>query len=313
MTTVAITDDALAEARKMNELMAMVTAALPSMRDPDALERLRANGELMGGPPVDAIEERTIPGPAGPLPARVYRPDTVDAVYLDFHGGAWCIGSARQQDGLLSELAEAAHVATISVDYRLAPEHPFPAAVDDCEAATRWVLDHAADEFGTSTVVIGGSSAGAHLAVLAVLRLRASDPSLMARITGLNLLFGPYDLGMTPSMRQGADAILINRPVVEASIEHFLPGLDAEARRDPMYSPLYADLRDLPPARFTVGSLDPLLDDSLFMAARWEAAGNHAELDVTPESPHGFSAMPTELGRAARARYTDFVRRIIAP
>jgi len=90
--------------------------------------------------------------------------------------------------------------------------------------------------------------------------------------------------------------------------ENFVPGLDAEQRRDPALSPLYADLRGLPPALFTVGTLDPLLDDSLFMAAGWEAAGNRAELRVYVDGVHGFNAFPTGLGRLANEAQVEFLR-----
>jgi acetyl esterase/lipase len=112
---------------------------------------------------------------------------------------------------------------------------------------------------------------------------------------------------MTPSQRTAFSAIGIPTDVLHQCYGNFLPGVDAEARRDPEYSPLYADLGGLPPALFTVGTLDPLLDDSLFMAARWKAAGNRAELAVYPESIHGFVGFPTELGKRAKTRIEDFL------
>ena len=112
---------------------------------------------------------------------------------------------------------------------------------------------------------------------------------------------------MTPSQRSSPDAVGIPTPVIEQLYGHALPGLDAEARRDPAISPLYADLHDLPPALLTVGTADPLLDDSLFLAARWRAAGNAAELAVYPECIHGFTALPTGLAAAANARIDAFL------
>jgi acetyl esterase/lipase len=124
---------------------------------------------------------------------------------------------------------------------------------------------------------------------------------------GANLVFGCYDLGMTPTQRTSHDALVIPYTILEQFFDYCLPGLDADQRRDPQHSPLYADLTGLPPALFTVGTLDPLLDDSLFMAARWRAADNEAHLAVYPESIHGFVAFPTELARRAVADITRFV------
>ena len=127
------------------------------------------------------------------------------------------------------------------------------------------------------------------------------------RFLAANLVFGAFDLGLSPSARHGEELLVIPRDVIEKCVEYFLPDLDSDACRDPQYSPLYADLHDLPPALFSIGTLDPLLDDSLFMAARWAAAGNEAELAVYPDAPHGFMSLPTEMARIGRERIHDFV------
>ena len=196
-------------------------------------------------------------------------------------------------------------MATLSIDYRLAPEHPFPAGADDCEAAAVWLIEHAAEEFGTDHLLIGGGSAGAYLAALTLVRLR--DRGLADRYSGANLLFGVYDLGLTPSQRDSHDSAIIPRATMEACYRHYTPGLDAEARRDPAISPLYANLTGLPPALFTCGTLDPLLDDNLFMAQRWKAAGNDADAAIYPDGIHGFHGFPTEMGARATARIEQFL------
>ena len=104
------------------------------------------------------------------------------------------------------------------------------------------------------------------------------------------------------------NAAMIPLATIEACLAHFVPGLDPEQRRAPDISPLYADLTGMPPALFTVGSLDPLIDDSLFMAARWRCAGGEAEVAIYPESVHGFAAFPTAIARAARTRMASFIR-----
>lgn len=264
------------------------------------------------GQPVLPVTETAIPGPAGDVPARVIRPERAEAVYLDIHGGAWMIGSPRMDDVENDELARATGVATVSIDYRMAPEHSLTDAMDDCEAAALWLIDHARDEFGTDRLLIGGGSAGGHLAAMTLLRLRDRHQAA-GGFLGANLVFGCYDLSGTPSSRiRRAESWVLRPELFDAVHEHVLRGQDVEALRDPSLSPLFAVLTGLPPALFSVGALDPLLDDSLFMSARWEAAGNEAELAVYPESEHGFTGWPTAMARAARARQHDWTRARLA-
>jgi acetyl esterase/lipase len=296
------------ETRNFNKLAEAYAATLDDdWSTPEGIVRLRQSAVLPNREPLDDTELMAIDGPAGPIPARVRRPTgPARGVYLDLHGGGWCIGSAATTDQDDARLADELGVVTVAIDYRLAPEDPFPAGPDDCEAAAVWLATGGAAELGGEHLLIGGASAGAHLAALTLLRLRDRH-GLADRFVGANLLFGAYDLGMTPSQRSSPTAIGIPTPVIEQCYAHALPGLDAEDRRDPSWSPLYADLEDLVPALLTVGTLDPLLDDSLFLAARWEAAGNRTELAVHPESIHGFTAFPTEMARAANARIHRFL------
>jgi acetyl esterase/lipase len=192
------------------------------------------------------------------------------------------------------------------VDYRLAPEHPYPAGPDDCEAAAVWLVEHAQAEFSPSSsrLLIGGESAGAHLSVATLLRLR--DKHGFRGFSRANLTFGVFDLSGTPSARRAPDdALVINGKAMQWFHEQFVA---SERLREPDVSPLYADLAGLPPALFTVGTLDPLLDDSLFMYARWQAAGNAAELAVYPGGVHGFVSYPYPLAARARERITQFLR-----
>ncbi|GGU33926.1 alpha/beta hydrolase [Lentzea flava] len=229
------------------------------------LEVLRRN--RLGGdtPPVRLPQgqDRTVAG----VRVRVFTPDHVEGVYLHVHGGGWSFGSADGQDERLWRLAREARLAVMSVDYRLAPEHPFPAGPEDCEAVARWLAEHAEEEFGTSRVLIGGESAGAHLSVLTLLRV----PGVFR---AANLVFGGYDLSAPKTER------------LQRTYELFTPGMTAEQRRDPAVSPLYADLTGVPPARIVVGAEDPLLDDSLNLAERWAAP---VRLGVVAGAMHGFT------------------------
>jgi acetyl esterase/lipase len=153
-------------------------------------------------------------------------------------------------------------------------------------------------------LLIGGESAGAHLAVVTLLRLR--DKHDAAPFSAANLSYGVYDVDGTPSVhRWGERVLILSQPVMQWFGDHYAP---PAIRRDPDVSPLYADLRNLPNARFSVGTMDPLLDDTLFMHARWLAAGNEASLEVYPGGTHGFPGNPTALGARARAREEDFLR-----
>jgi acetyl esterase/lipase len=228
----------------------------------------------------------------------------VRGVYLDVHGGGWVLGRAHHGDVRNRQIADNAGVAVVSVDYRLAPEHPYPAGPDDCEDAAAWLARNAQSEFGTQRLLIGGGSAGAHLAAVTLLRLR--DRHGFTGFLGANLVFGVFDVAQTPSScTWGERYLVLSSPMMKWFGDCFAGGRDL---RDPDISPLYADLRGMPPALFTVGTMDPLLDDSLFMHARWVAAGNQGELAVYPGGVHGFTGMPTELGKRANRHADEWLK-----
>jgi len=309
---VPVSVELLEESAKQNAVIEELLAALPSAHTVpvETTRRQREEGASWTGPVVhsDRASTRAIAGPAGPIELRVVVPERVEGVFLHFHGGGWTLGGADHQDLLLTTLADAVSVAVVSVEYRLAPEHPFPAGPDDCEAAAMWLVEHAQREFGSSRLLIGGESAGAHLAALTLLRLRDRH-RIRGAFAGANLVFGGYDLSLTPSARLwGERNLILSTPIVEWFADMFLPSTTQEERRSPEISPLYADLADMPPALFTVGTLDPIIDDSLFMAARWSAAGNDATLRVYPESVHGFIAFPTGITLLAAESMLAFLR-----
>lgn len=265
----------------------------------------REEGRGTAGPVVlsEMAEEREIRGPHGPITLRTFVPDNPRGLYLHIHGGGWVLGRAHLQDPRNEDIAQTCSAAVVSVDYRLAPEHPYPAPLDDCEAAAVWAVENAKSEFGVDNIVIGGESAGGHLSATTVLRMR--DKHGYTGFSAANLVYGVYDLAMTPSQRSWGDRpFVLSTAIMDWFYDQFVP---AEKRRDPDVSPLYAELHDLPPALFTVGTLDPLLDDTLFMHQRWMAAGNQSELRVYPGGPHGFDAHPTELGASARQRMNEFI------
>ncbi|MFF4641103.1 alpha/beta hydrolase [Streptomyces sp. NPDC001389] len=302
--------DCLAETLAFNRQFEAAAASRPARGralDADLLARLRRNRLAGDAPPVRLPQgrDRVV---AGGVRVRTFVPaGPVDGVYLHIHGGGWSFGSADGQDERLWRIAEEVRLAVVSVDYRLAPEHPFPAGPDDCEAAARWLAEHAAAEFGTERLLIGGESAGAHLSVLTLLRLRDRH-GIDGAFQGSHLLFGPYDLSMTPSQRAfGSRRLLSNTEALLGSYESFSPGTGTEERRSPELSPLYADLAGLPPARIVVGTEDPLLDDSLILAQRWRAAGAPVDLEVVAGAMHGFTLFPLTVTERQFAREREFL------
>jgi acetyl esterase len=273
---------------------------------PEVTRRARREGRGVFPPLVFCEQARTVSirGRAGEISLRILEPERPRGAYLHLHGGGWTIGSADGQDPLLWELAQATGLTAVSVEYRLAPEHPFPAGPDDCEDAALWLL---ANHGGR--LAIGGESAGAHLAARTLLRLRDLHGISPRTVAAATLVFGPFDLTGTPSRRLwGSRELVLSSPVMDWFVEGFLPGLSDEERRAPSISPLYAELHDLPPALFSCGTADPLLDDSLFMEARWRLAGNETTLSLWNQGIHAYTAFPIEIGRRSRAEQTAFLK-----
>jgi acetyl esterase len=290
-------DEHVPEIRKINEvagpMMNDALAILDPVKLAAARERSNAQDALVRR---DDFEDRLIDGPAGRIRLRTRSSMAPSAVLIDIHGGAFSMGSPDGGDALNARYVERANVAVVSVDYRLAPEHPYPAGPDDCETAALWVLQNAKAEWGTDRVLITGTSAGGNLAAVTLLRLRDKHDAL-ANVLGANLVYGAYDLSGSPS------SITQNKVAFRAV---YLPTTPVAERKVADISPLYADLTGMPPALFTVGTSDYLYDDNLFMAMRWRAAGSEAELAIYPECMHGFTGIPCQLGRIANRRMIEW-------
>ena len=296
-----------ADTAAFNDRLEALLAEAPPMHQfpPQLVRDAKADGKgaLPLGGPLEGSDWQDIPGaPGGPAKVRISEPEGAPkGIYLHIHGGGWTIGSADQYDSSCQQMARDTGMRVISIAYRLAPEHPWPAQKMDCMAGARWVLEHS-----DLPVVMGGESAGAHLAVVTALGLR--DEGLIHRIKGLVLYYGVYDLRGTPSARNwGSRNMILSTPVMDWFFDFVDP--DGQARERADLSVLLADVVGLPPALFLVGTEDPLLDDTLFMAQRWQAAGNKAELQVYPGGVHGFDAFEDlEIGRESRALAVAFAR-----
>jgi acetyl esterase/lipase len=278
------------------ERVSQQRAAMPSVPAPEAVERLIAG-----------------------VPCRAFLPPTRDdrgprAVYLHFHGGGMVTGSPEMMDFPNRDLARDLGVVVVSSGYRKAPEHPYPAGPDDAFAVAAWLVEHAATEFGTDRIVIGGESAGGYLTALVALRLRDRLATAFDRVVGLNLVFGVYDWGRTPSQRglrphDGPD--LLDPEGIEFITECYLPGQTEEERRAPDISPAYADLHGLPPMFMSVGTADHLVDDTLLLATRAAAAGNEVELFVAPDMPHAFFVFPCAMSKLWAERLNAWLEQVI--
>jgi len=251
----------------------------------------------------DRAESIMIDGRAGPIDLRVIRADEPRGVLLHIHGGGWVLGANHHADLRNEWLVDDTGLTVVATSYRLAPEHPYPAGPDDCEAAASWLVENAEEVFGTDHLAIGGESAGAQLALVTMLRLRdrlGHCPFALALLT-----YGCYDLRGTPSVRAfGERPLVLSTPMLDWFFEQFLAGADPN---DSDVSPLFADLAGLPPALFTVGDADPLFDDSTFGFERYRAAGNDARLDVWPGAIHAWDYFDNEYGRMGRESIHEFV------
>lgn len=239
---------------------------------------------------VGALENRVIPGPAGDIPLRIYSPrgDGPFPVLVNFHGGGWVIGNLDTSDGQCRLLCEGARCVVVSVDYRLAPESTFPAAAEDCYAATTWVAKHA-DEIGAdaSRLAVGGDSAGGNLAAVVALMARdRSGPQIIFQLLVNPVTDANFD---TNSYRANAEGYLLTRDSMIWFWDHYCP---PDQRANPYASPLRADdLGNLPPALVLTAEFDPLRDEGEAYAARLEAAGVTTECVRYDGLIHGFFAM----------------------
>jgi acetyl esterase/lipase len=299
------------ETRHFNEVIVKLLTPMPDwwVAGAQATRDARARGEGAWPLPPKSPRARTITidGQGGKIPLRILAPQNPKGVYLQIHGGGMVLGAADMQDPMLERLNEKAGLACVSVDYRLAPENPYPAQPDDCESAAVWLAKNAKAEFGSDALAIGGESAGATLAAVTLLRMR--DRHGFTGFRAASLFYGAYDLSMTPSQKLfgNSERLVIRTIDMEKFMGAYLSG--QKDWRDPDISPLYADLKGLPPALFSIGTADPLLDDSLFMYARYIAAGYRAELAIYPGGAHAFNVFPIAIAEQANARRDAFLSR----
>jgi len=289
-------------------LRALLDAVPLTFTAADGVEVARARLRQVQAPPDMLpqlrIEERTV---AGDIGVRIYWPPVAEhrdlPVVVFYHGGGWSIGDLDTHDPVARAHAVGAEAIVVSVDYRLAPEHPFPAGVDDSWAALCWVGEHAAELGGDpARVAVAGDSAGANLsAVMAHLARDNGGPALAFQLLWYPTVTGDLSL---PSFAENADAPVLDRDVIEAFLHWYLPGVDL---RDPSTLPVTlapanaADFTGLPPAYIATAEHDPLRDDGARYAELLGAAGVPVQLDNAPTLVHGFVSVALVVPAAAEA------------
>jgi acetyl esterase/lipase len=306
-----VADDVIAEI-----LRGVRAAPGPSVRQLGA-EALRAGSRRRSaarppGPALWRVTDLVVPADP-PVPVRLYRPAPAPAALLVFiHGGGWTIGDLTSHDALCRTLARDADVAVLAVDHRRAPEAPWPAAVDDAVAVTRWALTHGPQVAGTDVVAVGGDSSGGNLAALACLRLRDDRSRLPAAQV---LVYPNTDLTFSlPSVQEKATGWGLDADDARWFAEQWVP--DPTLRADPRVSPLHEpDLTGLPPAIVVTAEHDPLRDEGEAYAARLAEAGVAVHARRERGLVHGFLgyAAASPAAAAATRRLTADIRDLLAP
>lgn len=292
--------------RALARMRSLVDSPVPTAR---MLRRARARGVRIG--------RATVPGRDGGIQVRTYRPVDRDdlPVIVAVHGGGWIISSLNQADARCIDTAARVGALVIAVDYRLAPECPFPAGLHDCYDVTAWAAEHAGRWGGrTSEITVLGDSAGGNLA--AAVTLLARDTGLLSAITRQVLIYPALDLtGGSPSLFENDGAPVLTLDDAAAYVRHYLGPHGDET--DPLASPLLAaDQNGLPPALIITGQLDPLRDDGARYAEKLAAHGVPVRFTEYAGAPHGFLDLPwwfagSMLARQANAEIDQYLTHAI--
>ncbi len=286
------------------DLLALVQAGTPmSEQTPEEARRaFQALTDLRDPKmtiPVASTEDRTVPGAAGDLRARVYRPEGEGPfpTVAFFHGGGFVIGDIDSHDNVARALCAHLPAVVVSVDYRLAPEDPFPAGVDDAVAVTRWLLDHLADFGGDDRLAVAGDSAGGNLSAVAA--------QCVPGLAGQFVIYPSVDKsGDYPSREENASGYMLDLPTMLWFVDHYVPeGVDPE---DPRLSPIRGALTGLPPTVVVTAELDPLRDEGEAYAAALREAGVPVVVRRYDGLIHGFMHLET-FSTASRAAMEDAI------
>ena len=299
---------------EMNKNIASLLSNVPPSHDIpfDVLQDIRRNGGgLLPSQPISKnAENRIIEHASKKVSVRIFNIEDPQFIYLHIHGGGHCIGAADMQDQSLEKVSKDLNCVVISVEYRLAPKNPYPAAPDDCETVALWLVENSKKEFNTEKIIIGGESAGANLSAVTLKRLKEKD--MLVPFKGANLIYGSYDARLTPSTIRKKDSnevFLLSFEMIKKFRDSYFQGnIDLSS---PDVSPIQGDLTGMPPALFTVGTRDLLLDDSLFMYGRWLSYGSKANIIIVTGADHAFNAFPSTTTKSVEDKINEFIKSVI--
>lgn len=301
----------IADARTVDEVRALRARRERTASNPLVAAAVRRGSEaLFGRPPRDVTrEDSPLPGPDGPLTVRWYRPSVIRAdapLVVNLHGGGWVLGDLDGGDWLCGTVASGVQAVVASVDYRLAPEHPAPAAVADTHAAVAWLAAHGAERGAGGPLAVMGDSAGGNLAALAAIEARDTDVALAAQV----LIYPAVDLTRSfPSHRELPNAPILSAQDIDAFLAHYL-GPDGDPA-DPRLSPWQVtDLSGVAPALVQTAEHDPLRDEGRAYAQRLARAGVPTRWTEYVGMPHGYASLPgiCRSSRQAVAETVQFLR-----
>jgi acetyl esterase len=291
------------QARALLDQLAALGAPPLHEQTPQAARATMAAGYAVRPPGEDVakVENRTIPGPNGPIPVRVYSPESSRAlpIVVYYHGGGWVIGDLDYQDTACRYIANHTPACVVSVDYRLAPEHKFPAPFDDSYAALEWVAANAASIGGDAgRIAVAGDSAGGNLAAAVAIKARdAGGPALAHQLLVYPVTNHSYD---TPSYSENAEGYLLTREAMRWFWNHYLnhEGEGGDMRASPLR---VADAAGLPAATIITAGFDPLRDEGKAYAERLRAAGVPVRHSNYESMIHGFYGLAHVLTEGQRA------------
>ncbi len=285
--------------KPITELSAVDARKQPTPADA-AKAVLKAQGKSTAPQPVGKVQDRTIPGAAGAIPARIYSPagEGPFPVLVYFHGGGWVIANKDVYDASPRALVTLANCIVVSVDYRQGPEHTFPAAHDDAVAAYAWVVKNAAELHGDpKKIAVGGESAGGGLAV--AVAIAARDTGMQAPVHVMSVYPIAGGNTDTESYRQNAAAKPLNKPMMEWFFDKYLRS--AADRKDPRIDLVNANLKALPPTTIVTAAIDPLRSDGQTLAERLKKAGVEVEARNYDGVTHEFFGMGAVVAKARDA------------
>lgn len=287
----------------INQMSAFGASPLSSMSPVEVRQQYLVIQTLQGGEPepVNQVQDRDLPGLAGNIPVRIYTPHGSEPfpILVYFHGGGFVIGNIATHDPLCRTLANEVECIVVSVDYRLAPEHKFPAAVDDAYAATQWVAANAAEINGDPRrIAVGGDSAGGNLATVVALKARdQGEPIPIYQV----LIYPVTDATQSqPSYEEYQEGYLLTKDNMSWFFSHYLSS-DTDVK-NPYLSPLWApDVQGLPPGLVITAEFDPLRDEGEAYATRLQAAGIPVVCSRYSGMIHGFCLMSEILDQGKKA------------